>query len=67
MTNRSRREDRKSKVKVGDDVLLKTYPKGRKFEPLYGELVHQMVSVDDEGVVVIDEMGRQKRRHKRQS
>ena len=52
------------KVRVGDEVLLKAYPKGKKFEPLYGELVHQVVSIDDKGVVVIDHTGRQKRRHK---
>ena len=31
------------KVRVRDEVLLKAYPKGKKFEPLHGELVHQVL------------------------
>ena len=68
---RTRTEDANSstkrrpmKVKVGDKVLLKQYPKPRKFEPVYGKEVATVVMVEERGVVVEDANGTTKRRHK---
>ena len=55
---------RKSDYHVGDKVLLKVYPKGSKFEPLYGKEVMTVVHVEDKGVVVVGDDGGVKRRHK---
>ena len=55
---------RPMKVKVGDKVLLKQYPKPRKFEPVYGKEVATVVMVEERGVVVEDANGTTKRRHK---
>ena len=40
------------------------YPKGNKFEPLYGKEVMTVVHVEDKGVVVVGDDGSVKRRHK---
>ena len=52
------------KVLVGDKVLLKEYPKGRKFSPIYSEEIHEVIQVESKGVVVKDSQGSIKRRHK---
>ena len=52
------------KVKVGDKVLVKQYPKPRKFEPVYGKEAATVVMVEKRGVVVEDANGATKRRHK---
>ena len=52
------------KVKVGDKVLLKQYPKPSKFEPGYGREVATVVQIEERGVVVKERDGKTKRRHK---
>ena len=52
------------RIEVGDLVLLKAYPKGRKFQPVYNEEVHEVIELEEKGVVVRDSEGKQKRRHK---
>ena len=52
------------KVNVGDKVLLKAYPKGKKFQPVFEEEVHEVVQIEEKGVIVRNSNGRQKRRHK---
>ena len=54
---------RKSHLKPGDKVVLKDYPKGRKFDPLYGGEVVEVIEVEERGVVVMDSYGDTKRRH----
>ena len=61
--NESRRR-KAMDVSVGDEVLLRRYPKGRKFDPLYEDEVYEVVSVEDKGVTVQGDGGNQKRRHK---
>ena len=51
-------------VRAGDAVLLKRYPKGRKFEPIYEDEAYEVVAVEEKGVTVRDDAGRLKRRHK---
>ena len=51
-------------VSVGDEVLLRRYPKGRKFDPLYEDDIYEVVAVEDKGVTVKGEGGKLKRRHK---
>ena len=52
------------KVKAGDKVLLKAYPKGSKFQPVFSEEVYEVVQIEEKGVIVKDSKGGQKRRHK---
>ena len=51
-------------VQVGDEVLLKTYPRGRKFEPAYDKEVYEVVDIEEKGVTVKDCSNRLFRRHK---
>ena len=51
-------------INIGDKVLLKTYPKGRKFEPIYGSEVYEVIGLEDKGVRVSDASGEERRRHK---
>jgi transposase InsO family protein len=51
-------------VQVGNIVLLKQYPKGKKFSPTYSEELYVVTQVDDKGVTVQDSNGKSKRRHK---
>ena len=64
---RSRTDDTNSsskrcpmKVKVGDKVLLKQYPKPSKFEPGYGREVATVVQIEERGVVVKESNGQTK-------
>ena len=52
------------RVQLGDRVLLKAYPKGKKFQPVFAEEVYEVVQIEDKGVVVRDSGGNEKRRHK---
>ena len=52
------------KVEVGDQVILKSYPKGKKFQPIYGEEVYEVIEVEDKGVVVKSNSNQVLRRHK---
>ena len=54
---------RKSHLQPGDRVILKDYPKGQKFDPLYDGEVVEVVEVEERGVVVRDSYGDTKRRH----
>ena len=51
-------------VQVGDKVLLKRYPKGRKFEPVYDSEVYEVVGIEEKGVTVKGSSGKMLRRHK---
>ena len=51
-------------VHPGDTVILKRYPKGSKFDPIYEDQAYEVVSVEDKGVIVRDQSGKTKRRHK---
>ena len=57
--NESRRR-KAMEVSVGDEVLLRHYPKGRKFDPLYEDDIYEVVAVEDKGVTVKGEGGKLK-------
>ena len=51
-------------VAAEDRVLLKRYPKRRKFHSIYEEEPYEVVSVEEKWAVVQDAFGNEKRRHK---
>ena len=51
-------------VREGEKVLLRAYPPGRKFQPVYSQEVYEVVKVEDKGVTVRDSTGKTLRRHK---
>ena len=51
-------------TKEGDKVLLRTYPPAKKFQPIYGQEVYEVVKVEEKGVTVRDSRGKTFRRHK---
>ena len=52
-----------AQFKAGDKVLIRQYPKGRKFDPTYSS-VAEVVDVEKRGVTVGEQDGSLKRRHK---
>ena len=62
-TNASRRRVPMA-VEVGDEVLLKAYPKGRKFQPVFKDEVYEVVDVEEKGVTVRGGGNKPLRRHK---
>ena len=40
------------RVQLGDRVLLKAYPKGKKFQPVFAEEVYEVVQIEDKGVAL---------------
>ena len=49
---------------VGDKVLLREYPRGKKFDPVYSTEPAEIISIEQKGVKVVDSSGKVKRRHK---
>ena len=60
----SSRKRSPSKLELGDKVILQDYPKGKKFEPFYGGGPAEIIEMEEKGVVVREESGNFKRRHK---
>ena len=55
---------KQDEIRVGDKVLLREYPKGHKFNPIYNNEAAEVTQVDERGVVVKEANGKRKRRHK---
>ena len=53
-----------SDYELGGKVLLRKYPKGNIFDPLYSRGASELVEIGDKGVVVREEDGVVKRTHK---
>ena len=53
-----------STLKIGDKVLLRGYPKGKKFDPLYSREAAEIIQIESKGVLVRENNGSVKRRHK---
>ena len=51
-------------VKIGDQILVREFPRGKKFDPIYANEVFEVVQVEETGVTVRDKQGKLKRRHK---
>ena len=50
------------RLKLGDKVLIRKYPKAGKFDPLYrDEVVDEVVEIEEKGAVVEGQIGRKRR------